>query len=228
MFWRSIWHGLELFGNWQVATAALIFFGLQVLTTETLRWSTGQKEMQDAASAGCLAQIVGVLLQALLLGLFLLLLLPILLGLQTTISWSSVEPYAMLAARAGIAAALAVSILAFIPGLRQILAGSPGLEILIGGGILFRLLSHPYLEKIFGTKIPASSLYPNFLHCLGYLLLAFLLGRALMLATLPLRSPPGATPNRFTRLWGPSLDCLIGILVLAMYAQYAALAWNQR
>ncbi|MCE9623936.1 MAG: hypothetical protein K8R69_00560, partial [Deltaproteobacteria bacterium] len=207
--------------------AALIFFGLQALIFQTLRWSTGQEEMRDAASSGCLVQIVGVLLQALLLGFFILLLLPLLLGLQSTISWSSVEPYAMLAARAGIAAALAISVLSFIPGLRQLLAGSPGLEVLIGGGILFRLLSHPYLEKIRGAKIPASALYPNALLCLGYVLIAFLLGRALMLATLRLRPPPSGAPNRFTRLWGPSLDCLIGILVLAMYAGYTALALSQ-
>src|SRR5262249_11047327 len=121
-------------------------------------------------------------------------------------------------------AMLAVSLLSFLPGLRQLLSGSPGLEVLISGGILFRLLSHPYLENQLGKKLPAASLYPSVFECLGYLVLAFLLGRLLMLATLPFRSKPGDSPTRFDEVWGPSLDCLIGILVLAMYAQYTALA----
>ncbi len=227
MFWSSLSHGLKILVQPSVALPTLLFLGVQVLFLSIIRWSTGLKETQDAASSGCLTQIVGVLCQALILGFLLLLLTPVLVGLDAKPQWTTVEPFAMLAARAGIVSALVIAALSFIPGIGGLLGGSPGLEILLGGGILFRLLSHPYLEARLGKKIPAASLYPNLWESLAYLALAFLLGRALMLATLRLRPPPGEPPNAFTRVWGPSLDCLIGIVVLYMYAQYVSLRLQQ-
>ena len=120
--------------------------------------------------------------------------------------------------------ALAISLLSFLPYIGRFLAGSPGMEILVGGGLLFRLLSHPYLEGRLGRKIEAASVYPRLGECLCYLLLAFLAGRLLMLATLPFRSPPGQRPNRFVLIWGPTLDALVGLVVLFMYARFVAIS----
>ncbi len=223
MFLDSLSHGLKILVHPSVALASLLWMAAQVLYLRLIRWSTGQKEMGDAFSAGCLTQIVGVLFQALALGLLLLWILPVLLGLEPRASWTAVEGFAMLATRAGLVAALAIALLSFLPWLGHFLAGSPGLEVLIGGGILFRLLSHPYLEARLGRKIPAESLYPGLWESLGYLALAFVAGRLLMLATLKLRPAAGQPPNAFTRLWGPSLDTLVGIVVLYMYAQSVAL-----
>lgn len=223
MFLASLSHGLKILVHPSVAFATLLFLAAQVVYFALIRWSTGQKEMTDAFSAGCLTQIVGVLIQALILSLLLLWTLPVMLGLDANASWSAVEPFAMLAVRAGLVAALTIALLSFLPGLGTFLGGSPGLELLLGGGVLFRLLSHPYLEARLAKKIPAETLYPGFLECLAYLALAFLVGRLLMLATLRLRQAPGQAPNAFTRVWGPSLDSLVGIVFLYMYAQSVAL-----
>ncbi len=223
MFLDSLSHGIKILVHPSIALATLLWMAAQVLYLRLIRWSTGQKEMDEAFSAGCLTQIVGVLFQALALGLLLLWTLPLLLGLEPRASWAAVEGFAMLATRAGLIAALAIALLSFLPWLGHLLAGSPGLEVLMGGGILFRLLSHPYLEARLGRKIPAESLYPGLWESLGYLALAFVVGRLLMLATLRLRAAPGQPSNAFTRLWGPSLDTLVGIVVLYMYAQSVAL-----
>jgi len=227
MFWNSLWHGLKIFVQPSVLIPTLLFLGVEVLFLAIIRWVTDQKESEDSASTGCLTQIIGVLCQALFLGFLLLLLTPVLLGQEARASWASVAPFALVAGRAGIAAALVITVLSFIPVFGRQLAGSPGLEILIGGGLLFRLLSHPYLEGKLGKKIPPAAIYPGVWACLGYLLLAFFAGRLLMLATFPLRSRPGEPLNAFSRVWGPSLDCLVGIVVLYMYAQFVSLHLQQ-
>ncbi|HKX12736.1 MAG TPA: hypothetical protein VJP40_06255 [bacterium] len=224
MFWQSLWHGLQVLGNGDVLIATLLFLAAEALFHGALRWTSAQKENEDALSAGCLAQIFGVLFQALALGCLLAWLSPVLLGLEARASWASIEPFLMVAIRAGVIAALAISLLAFLPFIGRFLAGSPGMEILIGGGLLFRLLSHPYLEGKLGRKIEAAAVYPGLWECLGYLLLAFLAGRLLMLATIPFRSQPGQRPNRFVLIWGPTLDALVGLVVLFMYARYVAIA----
>lgn len=224
MFLQSLWHGLKAFGNVDVLIAALLFLAAEAAFHGALRWTSAQKENEDALAAGCLSQVFGVLFQALVLGCLLVWLTPVLLELEVRASWASVQPFVMVAIRAGLVAALAISVLSFLPFVGRFLAGSPGMEILIGGGLLFRLLSHPYLEGRLVRKIPAASVYPGIWECLGYLALAFLAGRLLMLATLPLRPKPGEKPNRFVLIWGPALDALVGLVVLFMYARFVALA----
>lgn len=227
MFLPSLSEGLKIFVHGPILIPTLIFLAAQVLFLSLIRWSTGQKEMEGAFSSGCLTQIVGVLFQALSLGLLLLWLLPVLLGVEAYPSWAAVEGFAMLAIRAGIVAALILSLLSFLPWVGTFMGGSPGLELLIGGAVLFRLLAHPYLEARLGHKIPGSAIFPGLWESLGYLLMAFLVGRLAMLATLQLRSKPGEPHNAFVRIWGPSLDCMIGIVVLYMYAQFVALRLHQ-
>jgi hypothetical protein len=224
MFWQSLWHGLKIFGNADVLIAVLVFFAAEALFHGAVRWTASQKENEDAFSAGCLAQIFGVLFQALVLGCLLAWLSPVLLGLETRAAWANIEPFVIVAIRAGVIAALAISVLSFLPVVGRLVAGSPGVEILIGGGILFRLLSHPYLEGRLGRKITAASIYPGIAECLGYIALAFVAGRLLMLATLPLRPKLDQGPNRFVLIWGPALDALVGLVVLFMYAGYVALS----
>lgn len=224
MFWQSLWHGLKAFGNVDVLIAALLFLFAEAAFHGALRWTASQKENEDAFSAGCLAQVFGVLFQAFVLGCILVWLTPVLLELETRASWANVDPFVMVAIRAGVVAALAISVLSFLPFIGRFLAGSPGMEILIGGGLLFRLLSHPYLEGKLGHKIPPAAIYPGIWACLAYLAIAFVAGRLLMLATLPLRPKIGEKPNRFVLVWGPALDALVGLVVLFMYARYVAIA----
>ncbi|HCU23978.1 MAG TPA: hypothetical protein DF383_03095 [Deltaproteobacteria bacterium] len=222
MFLTTFSQGWKIFGNLSVILFTLAFLAWQVFYFSAIRWASSRSGMSDAASTGCLTQVLGVLLQALGLGVLLLVLLPVLLGLQSQVSWNSVEAYAMLALRAAVLAAVAMSLLSFLPVLGRWLAGSPGLEILLGGGILFRLLSHPYLKAKFGENLPAS-LYPGFWESLVYLALAFLIGRLVMLATFRFHAGSGKNPNAFLlRITGPTLDCLVGIAVLYLYTQYTA------
>ena len=224
MFLRSLWHGLQALGNIDVLIASVLFLMAEAIFHAVLRWTSVQKENEDAISAGCLTQIFGVLFQTLALSCLIAWLTPVLLGLEGRASWASIEPFLMVAIRAGVIAALAISLLSFLPFVGRFLGGSPGMEVLVGGGLLFRLLSHPYLEGRLGRKIAAASVYPRLGECLCYLLLAFLAGRLLMLATIPFRPKPGQRPNRFVLIWGPTLDALVGLVVLFMYASFVAIS----
>lgn len=197
----------------------VIWFGLAgLLAGLSLFWFLMQKifpfaTSPERAGPGCLTQILDLLFQTLLVALFVLLLLPVLLGQGREISWQAVEPLGFVAIRSSLLAMILVTLISFIPWLGKWLAGSPGLEAFLLAVLTFRWLSPLYLEALVGQKVALSTLYPGVWDSLAYLLAALLLTRLSMVATFPLRKHP---------LLGVMVDILAGILPFLMYAHGVA------
>jgi len=230
MFWKTLPKAFALFSNPWIALACLSLVLINFIFFIILRRGTQSKESNEGGGPGCLFQIVGLLFQGVTLALFVLLLLPILLGSSTRLSWQEVEPMGFIAARSGILAVLILSVLSFIPYLGRFLAGTPGLEAFLMATLTFRFLSPSYLEAMTGIKSKLTNLFPDFWASLGYLTLALLLSRLIMLATFTIsrgwgRSnfKPNSGQDFLTGTIGPSLDILGGIVAFFMYAQYVQL-----
>jgi len=226
MFIQSLGLGLQTFFESEALALSILLVILNGLYLFLLRKITAAKASEGAAAPGCLTQILGILFQGFSMGFYVLLLLPLLLGISREIGLSSVESFILLASRAGILISLAVNLLAFIPFLGSQLAGSPGLEAFLVGAGIIRLTAPLLVEKsalgILGKRL----LFPNLWESLGFILLAYLFSKTLMilvgLLRLPLQS--GGKPASLASLIGPSLAILGGLLAMFMYAAFLRLA----
>jgi hypothetical protein len=174
----------------------------------------------ERAGPGCLTQILDILIQTLLLAVFILICLPIFLERSSVLSWQEVEPLGFVAIRSSLLAMIGVTLLSFIPFIGRTLAGSPGLEVFLLATLTFRLMSPLYLEAWLGSEHNLVNFYPGLWDSLGYLLLALLLTRLIMVAGFSLL-------KKYSTPWknwlGPLLDILAGLVVFLMYAQGTAL-----
>ncbi len=229
MFLKSISSGIQLFALPQVWWLLIPFIGLYLVFAWVIRLATHSKESQDAAAPGCLVPIVGILFQGLWMALFVLLLLPILLGIESEVSWNSVAPLVFVAIRAGILGTLILTLLTFLPKIGPLFASSPGLESFLLGSMTFRIASPAYLEAILGKGILHKNFYPGFLPTLGYFFFTILLTRIFMFLShrvaAGIKNPEGKNfPRIILHYIGPSFDLLGGILPFFMYTQYVR--WN--
>jgi hypothetical protein len=231
LFLKSIMGGLQLWRHPEIWALTGAFLLLYLGYLWGIRWATEKGVHKDGAGPGCLVQVIGFLFEGMLMAAFLLLLLPTLVGPGPGLSWTQVEPMGFIAARAGILAAIAVSILTFFPVIGPFLAASPGMGIFLLGTVTYRLLTPKYLEALLGGNINLKNLYPGVWETLGYLLLALLLTRLAMLAVMGLgkllRRHSKQGPDKSGVLlgfFGPALDALGGVLALLMYSQYTYLS----
>lgn len=153
---------------------------------------------------GCLTQFLGVFTQSFVVALFLLLLLPIFMGVSTQISWQAVEPLGFVAIRAGLLAMIWVTLLTFMPWIGARLAASPGLEFFTLATLAYRYMIPLYLEAYLGREIKIGEVYPSYLQLVLYFITTFLL-------TGLLRWVMGKLSRSQILLW--SMDLLVGITV---------------
>ncbi len=226
MFWRSIPSGFELLANPRVWLLIILLILIHLGYWVGLRLATQPKESQSAAAPGCLTLTIGILLQGFLMGVFVLFLLPILLGFSDRLVWTEVESFTLLAARAGIFAVLLLSAVSFIPYFGRFLAASPGLEAFLAGTLIFRLTSPLFVEKTALGRLGKTPAYPTLWESLGYLALAVLFTQAFMI--LSHLAAQGVRNSKFSeiteKVLGPSLDILGGIFALLMYASFVRLS----
>jgi hypothetical protein len=225
MFWQSLPHSIRLFGlpqAWLLIAALLTSYAFYFWL---VRLATSAKESANAAAPGCLVQLVGILFQGLWMGLFVLLLMPLALGIGE-ISWNQAESFALLTIRAGILASLAVALLSFIPGIGKLLGTNPGLEAFLIGAAVFRLSAPLWIERGPWGKPENSVSFPNAWESLAYLAFAFLLGKGLQIVVKALERPfPNSPRSRIIlSAVGPTLDILAGILALSAYIHYVKLS----
>jgi len=227
MFLQSIPLGFKQFFSWQCLLLTLAFLGLHLLFAWVLRLTTGAKESEGAAAPGCLIQILSVLFEGFWVGLYALVLMPLLLGLSSELSWTAIESFILLASRAGVLLSLAVGILSLIPWIGRWISGSPGIEIfLIASGVL-RLTAPLFVEKSPLGQLGGKATFPGLLQSLGYLLLAFVLSKLLMLLVDLLRNPLKSRPKAdefLLKTGGPSLDLLGGLIAWMMFASFVRLS----
>ena len=182
----------------------------------------------ESAGPGCLIQILGIFLQAIGIAVVLLLLLPILLGTASTLSWQAVEPLGFIAVRSGIFAMILVTIVSLFPYIGPLLASSPGVEAFLLCWLTFRFLSPLYLHV--GTEKETAGLFPPWWIVVTLILFSFLLSRLMTLAVVGTGNKlkgKGILGEKSYRWWveviGPSLDILGGILPFLYYARWVAL-----
>lgn len=221
MLWNSIVGALSYFKNPWIgifcSSLVLVYFFYLLI----IRLVTNSAGNSDAAGPGCLTQFLGLFIQAFVIAVFVLLLLPLLLGTDHHISLHAVEPLGFVAVRSGLLAMILVTLVTFFPYVGNLLGASPGLESFLIATLTFRFLSPLYLEALLGQGFKLKTLYPPWPIALIYLVLAFLLTRLLLLFFALLASRTGAS-DWFLKRIGPSLDILGGILPFFMYAQYTA------
>jgi ABC-type transport system involved in multi-copper enzyme maturation permease subunit len=223
MAWNVFLHLKFYFQNpylWgSLAVAPLFyFFYLWIIRKSTQADIEGQ-----GAGPGCLVQILGLFLQAVMISSLILLLLPILLGVARQVSWQAVEPLGFVAIRSGLLAMILVTVLSFFPGVGKILGSSPGLETLLMSCLTFRFLAPLYLETLLGKGAPLKNYFPPWWIVLILCVFSWLISRLLMLLIFTVvkhREPSKSVPWRATV--GPSLDILSGILPFLYYAAWVA------
>lgn len=231
MLGNSILNGFHLAIHPEVFLLSLLLIGLNMGFLISIRYATRPTENQDTVGPGCLVQVISLLFQGILIAIFVLLLLPILLGVGNHISWKSVEPMGFIAARSGILAMAILSFLCFFPFLGKFISSSPGIETFLLGALTFRFLSPKYIEAFLGEKSANASLYPNVWQSLIFLVLAFLFTRVLILIIVNISNILKKQGARWERtvdfvlnILGPSLDILGGLLPFFMYACWVKLS----
>ncbi len=195
------------------------------LYTWGIRLATSAQESVGAAAPGCLVQLIGVLVQGLLMGFVVLFALPIFLGVDERFSWEGISSFILLATRAGILASIAITLLSFIPGLGRVLASSPALEALLVGGTVFRLTAPLFFERSALGALGARLSFPGLGVSLAFLGVTFFLSKILLLALETGKQAAGR--GAALRGMGPILDLLIGIFVLSAYASWSKLSLHQ-
>lgn len=221
MFWKSILQGFNIFVQPAVGGGCLVM----ALAYLGYRWViarfTNLPEGKDAMGPGCLIQVLGLLIQGLMIAFFVLLLLPVFLGTQTQLSWSSVEPMGFVAVRSGLLATFIVTLASFFPLIGPLIGNSPGLESFLISCLTFRLLSPLYLEALLGPQTFAH-LFPGVLPIAGYLLLTLILTRLLFGLTVGYLWRKKAQ-CRWRLTLGAGLDFIAGLLPFLMYTQWVRL-----
>jgi hypothetical protein len=187
-----------------------------------IRWSSPMTAETQGAGPGCLIQILGVFLQAIGISVVLLLLLPVLLGVSSEISWQAVEPMGFIAIRAGLFAMILVTIVSFFPYIGNLLGSSPGVEAFLLCWLTFRFLAPLYLHAAMGTE--TSNLFPPWWIVAILIILSFLFSH--LLTTLVLWLGNRLKARGWVDAVGPSLDILGGILPFLYYARWVALAFK--
>jgi hypothetical protein len=226
MFWQSIIQGFIVLKTPGVMTLLLFAVLFYMAYLFLIRLATDQKESADAAGPGCLTQVLAIFFQGFLMGILILLLTPVLLGISHEISWPGIEPFVLIALRAGLIASLLLVALSFLPYVGRFLAASPALEVFLSGVLIFRLISPPYIAKTLPISLGKTSNYPRVWQILIYLVLTILFSKSLSLLVtmlqIKIKSMPRAC-NFLRSILGPSLDILAGFFTLFMYVTYVRL-----
>ncbi len=226
MFWQSIPKAFVLFSHPTVAMTLGSYLLLSVGFSYLIGVFTQNPQSQTGAGPGCLVQVLGLLLQALLIAPVILFLLPLLLGALPQSHWSLVEPLSFVALRAGILAVCVVMFLSWSPWIGPFLSKNPGLETFLLATLTFRWLAPSW--SFSSDPLAASPLkFPNLWESLAYFVFAFLLGKIFLLVLWGLERGYRITllrqttnPNLWIKRWADFLEMLAGMLAFLMYASY--------
>ena len=172
MFLSSIFGVWTYFKNPWIWVFTLGLCSLYFAFLMLIRMVTRGADGSDPAGPGCLAQFLGVFLQAIIIAGFILLLLPILLGVSPELNPTTMEPLGFVAVRAGLLALIIVTVATFFPLIGPFLASSPGIEGFWIATLTFRLMSPLYVEALIGKGAVPKGTYPAAWETLGYFFIA--------------------------------------------------------
>lgn len=220
MFLSSILGVWSYFRNPWIWVFTIALCTLYFLFLIAIRLATRAGGESDPVGPGCLAQFLGVFVQATIISGFILLLLPILLGISHEMNPSTVEPLGFVAVRAGLLALIIVTVATFFPLIGPFLASSPGIEGFWIAILSFRFMSPLYVEAALGQKPVPTGTYPATWETLGYFFMALILTRFLFFLFHQWARKFPEKRIFLVSFLGPSVDILGGILPFFMYAWY--------
>lgn len=139
MFWDSVILGIKIFVHWQIWVAILIYVVVFCAFQIGCGMLVGEKQEGDRAMVGFLTHMIGgPLLQGILMGLFVLFLMPIMFGNNYITPWSVAVPLMWPAVKIGVVAIIGVFILCFIPVIGTFVANSHAIQSFLIGSILVK------------------------------------------------------------------------------------------
>ena len=230
MFWISIIKGLAILGHWQIWLAAVLYMVVNYAFLMIVATISGTDEAGGRMATGCLLHMIaGTVLHAILMGLIVAFLLPILLGGHSTASIPNIIAVFWPIMKAGLIAFVAVLLLSIFPLVGAFIAYSPGIQAFLAGVIIFRLLSGYAIEEILAAANVRGSVYPGFWASIGFLIIAGVFVRIIMLGLAWLCLPlEGTTVGELMPVViGPTLGLVGGIIPLFMYTSYVRLSIMQ-
>lgn len=227
MFWDSIWEGIKTLGHWQVWLAVIIYMILSFLFLYIISKISGEDEYGGRAASGCLFYIIGgTAFHGMLMSIMISILLPILLGHNSTLPLGIILSSLWPIIKVGLIAIVAVTIISFIPLIGSFIANSPGIQGFIEGVIIFRLLSVSLIYKIMTQAELTGRIYPTFWQLIGFLIIAGILVKVIMFivafATVPFEDSEFG--ELIPILIGPVLGVLGGLIPLFMYSSFVRLS----
>jgi len=230
MFWKSIIAGLAILGHWQVWVAAILYMAVNFAFLMILATVVGESESGGRMATGCLLHMIGgTVLHGILMGLMVSFLLPILLGGSSVTPISQIIAQLWAIIKIGVIAVVAVIILSIVPIIGAFIANSPGIQAFLEGIIILRLLLAPVIEEILNVVNAQVSIYPGFWASIGFLIIAGVLVRIIMLglALISVHFEGTAVGELMPMVIAPVLGVLGGIIPLFMYSSYILLSLVQ-
>jgi hypothetical protein len=230
VFWKSIIEGFTILGQWEVWLAAVLYLAVNFAFLMVVAKMIGEEELGWRIGAVWLFHMIGgTILHGILMGLTIAFLLPILLGGASAAPISAIGALLWPLIKIGVIAIIAVTILSFIPVIGAFIAHSPGIQAFLEGLIIFRFLSGYAIEQILAEAGIQGSVYPGFWACIGFLIIAGVLVRLIMLgaAFVCLLFEDTLAGEVIPVFGGLVLGVLGGMIPLFMYSSYVQLSLVQ-
>lgn len=222
MFWTAIVNGLELLLHWQIWVAFLIY------TLGTLGFIlsgallAGDDEGGRGVAVGCLYLIGGVVVVAVLTGVLIAWLMPLLLGQQRPLPLGDLALCFWTVARVSLLVVVAVGILSVVPVIEPLLVYVPGVCQYVIAVLIFHGVLQDFLIML---NLPHSGATPGFWIAVAFGIIAAAINLALMLGAISLANRTRSSyTRRLLSAAGMWVGCVGGLLPFFMYTQYVRLA----
>ncbi len=230
MFWKSAIGGFAILGHWEVWVAIVLYSAFNYAFLMIVAKIAGTDEAGNRMRLGCLFDMIGsIALEAILMGVMVVFLLPILLGGSSGAPISGIVTLLWPTIWAGLFAVVVVLTLSFIPLLGKYVAYSPGIQIFLIGAIIFRFISKYSIDQILTEANVQGSVYPGFWMFTVFLIIAGLLIFVLMFGVTMLSLPFEDTfiGELISFVFVPVVGFLGGAIPLFMYCSYVRLSIMQ-
>jgi hypothetical protein len=232
MFWSSVLSGLVLLLHWQVWVAVVLYVSVSIVFLIAVAAVMGRDESGGRMAVGCLFQMIGgTVLHGILMGILVAFLLPIILGGSSATPFSVIVGWLLPVAKIGVIAIVVVTIAGLVPFVGGFIAASPGIQAFLEGVIIFTALSASAIEQIMSDAKVQGNVYPGFWECIGFLVIAGILVRLIMLASSLILGltvdPEKSVGGLMIATVTPALGVLGGIIPLFMYGSYIRLSVGQ-
>lgn len=229
MFGEALVYGLRLMTHLEFWGS--IFLYCVVLGTFYLAVSYSKKrneQRRTSVTVGFFTTLFsGILLQAVIAGLFLIELLPILSGSDNftgpeflLVNWWAI-------AKAGVISSAVVFLLSYIPFIKTHITKAPGTMFFLQGTIIFHMLAHYTLTDIVNQPDPNAIILPSITATAGILLLliiaVYIVSRLIGFILIKVKILDEYAIKRHTFLIGNFVGVLPAIFCLCIYCAYIRL-----